>query len=660
MNKLGMIRVAAASPKLLVGNPKYNVEEMIRCAREAQSKGAAITLFPELAVTGSTCGDLFHQEILYEKNLEGLKALADSTKGASAVVIAGCYLKLQNVLYDCAALMQDGKVRGIVPKMFPSGRRGRPDRRWFGSGAAISKAVTDIKLFGYDIPFGNLIFSDDESGVTLGIEVGSDLYAPVSFGAQLALRGAHLLCIPAADNETVGSADSRRQWLCQSSAAHHSAYLYASAGMNESTTDLIYGGDCMIAENGTLLSRSQRYDRDSHLLYNDIDYGFIARERTLCWDSENCAGGCGDDFLVQTIPLAALPVIDHKKDAPVRRWTKNPFICDDPQGFQTQCRDIFDIQVHALMRRLEHTHSKAAVLGISGGLDSTLALLVTAQAFRTLRRDPKDIIAVTMPGFGTTDKTYQNALTIMKTLGTTVKEISIVPAVTQHLKDIGHDLSDHDVTYENAQARERTQILMDIANQFGGLVVGTGDLSEAALGWCTYNGDHISMYNVNCGVPKTLIPFVIQWLIQYRLSGAEADLQFSSDNDLLKQALVDIMDTPISPELLPPDETGRIAQKTEEKVGPYLLHDFFLYHTIRRGATPAKMVFLAKEAFRGDYSEEEIKKWLAVFYRRFFSQQFKRNCVPDGPKVGSVGLSPRGDWSMPSDADVTLWLSELK
>ncbi|MBQ2866886.1 MAG: NAD(+) synthase [Firmicutes bacterium] len=659
MNTLGMIRVAAAAPKLMVANPKYNVEEMIRILDSVKNDKIAAILFPELAITGSTCGDLFHQDFLYQKNLEGLKTLTKATKGSSQLVIVGFYLRIENKLYNCAALIQNGSARGVVPKMFPANHREHSDGRWFGSGLAISKTLSSVNLFGQEVPFGSLIFTDAENNIRLGIEVSDDLWVPITPGTQLALNGAQILFNPAANNDIVGRGDYRRQLVAQNSASNICGYVYASAGVTESTTDLVYSGDCMVAENGTILARASEFNRESNILFNIIDFERIDRERASNSEFEACADAFGDSLLIQTVELAPLPVMT-TEDSLYRHFAKNPFVCDDPEQFKNNCENIFTIQANALAKRLEHSHSKSAVVGISGGLDSTLALLVTARTFQILGRDPKDIITVTMPGFGTTDHTYQNALTIMRTLGTTMKEVSIVPAVTRHFEDIEHDMSIHDVTYENAQARERTQILMDIANKNNGLVVGTGDLSEVALGWSTYNGDHMSMYGVNCGVPKTLVIHVIHWLMENILSGETEDPSFSEDNAVLKEALQAIMDTPISPELLPPDENGQIAQKTEEKVGPYILHDFFIYHTIRYGVAPKKMLYLAKSAFAGEYDEDYIKKWLKVFYRRFFTQQFKRSCVPDGPKVGSVGLSPRGDWMMPSDADVSLWLAELE
>ena len=660
MNPLGMIRVAAVAPKLLVANPQYNVDEMIRCAKEAREHGASVILFPELSIPGYSCADLFYQEFLYQKNLEALQTLAASTKGTEQAIIAGFYLKIENNHYNCAALLQDGKVRGIVPKMFIPNYREYYEQRWFASGLHISKSIRSVRLFGYEIPFGSLIFADMEHDLRLGIEICEDLWVPITPGTQLALNGAHIIFNPSASNETVGRSDYRRQLVCQSSAANMSGYVYASAGVHESTTDVVFAGDCLIAENGTLLARSEAFTRESSILYGEIDYQRLRFERTYGGNFELCNTAYGDRDAFRCVELLPLPVLDGDKDTLLRSYPKNPFVPASPDTFDRRCEDIFRIQATGLAKRMEHSRSKTAVVGISGGLDSTLALLVTAQTYQLLHRDPKDIIAVTMPGFGTTGKTYNNALTIMRLLGATVREVSIVDAVTQHFADIQHDPELHDVTYENAQARERTQILMDIANQSGGLVIGTGDLSEVALGWSTYNGDHMSMYGVNCSVPKTLVRFVIQWVMEHRLSGPDEDPDFSSDNALLKQTLQDIMDTPISPELLPPDENGQIAQKTEETVGPYILHDFFMFYTIRFGMSPKKLLFIARQAFAGEYDEAFLRKWLIVFYRRFFTQQFKRSCVPDGPKVGSVSLSPRGDWRMPSDADVALWLSELQ
>jgi NAD+ synthase (glutamine-hydrolysing) len=444
------------------------------------------------------------------------------------------------------------------------------------------------------------------------------------------------------------------------SAKNICGYVYASSGVHESTTDLVFGGHNLLAENGNLLSESALFERESNITYGDLDFEMIKFERTYGQNFEESTSAYCSRIDITRVPLAPIRLLDSVKDKLIRKYQRNPFIPSDPSKVDQRCREIFNIQAAGLAKRMEHTHSKKAVVGISGGLDSTLALLVCAETFKLIGKESKDIIAVTMPGFGTTGKTYNNAQTIMKLLGADVREIPIRDAVLQHFKDISHDPSQHDVTYENSQARERTQILMDVANQEGGLVVGTGDLSEVALGWSTYNGDHMSMYGVNTSVPKTLVRFVIKWVMDHRLSGPGEEKGYSLDNELLRKTLQDIMDTPISPELLPPDESGEIAQKTEDTVGPYILHDFFMFYTIRFGMSPKKLLFIAKSTFAGEYSEEFIKKWLTVFYRRFFSQQFKRSCIPDGPKVGSVSLSPRGDWRMPSDADPAVWLKELE
>jgi len=659
MDKIGLIRAAAVTPVLKVANPDFNTEEMIKCMKEAEKNGAGIILFPELCISGYSCGDLFYQEFLYNKSMDGLKKIADATKELSAVVVTGCYIRLENNLFNCAALLQDGRVRGVVPKMFLPNYKEFYEARWFASGNRIAESVKSVRLFGYDVPFGHLMFVDDENELKLGIEVCEDLWVPVTPGSFLALNGAHIILNPSASNETVAKSDYRRNLISMESAKNICCYVYASSGVHESTTDLVFGGHKLIAENGNLLAESALFERNSSITYGDLDCERIKFERTYGQNFEESNSAYGDRIAFTKVPLAPLRLLDPAKDTLIRKYQKNPFVPADPATMDQRCREIFSIQAAGLAKRMEHTRSKKAVVGISGGLDSTLALLVCVETFKLIGKDPKDIIAVTMPGFGTTGKTYTNAQTIMRLFGTDMREIPIREAVTQHFRDIGHDPSCRDVTYENAQARERTQILMDIANKEGGLVVGTGDLSEVALGWSTYNGDHMSMYGVNTSVPKTLVRFVIKWVMDHKLAGPGEEKDFSLDNKLLRTTLQDIMDTPISPELLPPDEAGEIAQKTEDTVGPYTLHDFFMFYTIRYGMSPKKLLYIAKSTFADEYPEEFIKKWLVVFYRRFFSQQFKRSCIPDGPKVGSVSLSPRGDWRMPSDADPSEWLKEL-
>ncbi len=660
MKSIGLLRAAAVTPVLKVANPQFNCEEIIRCAKEAAENGAAVILFPELAISGYTCADLFYQEFLYEKSLAALQTIASNTSSLSAVVVVGCYFRLENNLYNCAALLQGGKIKGIVPKMYLPNYKEFYEARWFASGINISKQIKSISLFGEEIPFGHLLFQDKTCGVTLGIEICEDLWVPITPGSLLAVNGAQILLNPSASNETVAKSEYRRNLVSMDSAKNICGYIYASAGVHESTTDLVFSGHNLIAENGTVLAESESFQRTSQITYGEIDYERIRFERSYGQNFDLSASALNMRNQYQAIPLDSLPVCKSVEGRLYRTYPKNPFVPSDPSTVDQRCREIFHIQASGLAKRMEHTHAKTAVVGISGGLDSTLALLVCAETFKRINKDPKDIVAITMPGFGTTGKTYQNAQTIMKLLGADVREIPIRNAVMQHFADIEHDPSIHDVTYENSQARERTQILMDVANKEGGLVIGTGDLSEVALGWSTYNGDHMSMYGVNASVPKTLVKFVIKWVMDHRLSGPNEDMAYSSDNGLLRSTLQDIMDTPISPELLPPDSSGEIAQKTEDTVGPYILHDFFMFYTLRFGMRPKKLLYIAAQTFSEEYDESFIKKWLTVFYRRFFSQQFKRSCIPDSPKVGSVSLSPRGDWRMPSDADASMWLKELE
>ncbi len=659
MYKLGLVRSAAVTPKLKVANTEYNTVQILSAMDEAALNGAGIILFPELCITGYTCGDLFYQEFLYKKQLENLKRIAEETRKFKAAVVLGFYMKLENNYFNCAALLQNGVIRGIVPKMFMPNSREFYEARWFASGVKIAAEIRSVRLFDYDIPFGHLIFADEESGLKLGIELCEDLWVPISPGAHLSLNGAHVILNPSASNEMVGKAEYRKNLVLHESAKNICGYVYVSSGVHESTTDLVFGGDAVIAENGVLLASGKRFAREGSITYGEIDYERLRFERTYGQNFEECTSAYSSRQAFSHVPLQPVPVLDTETGRLLRTYPKNPFIPSGKYTIGERCREIFSIQTAGLAKRLEHTHSEKIVVGISGGLDSTLALLVCAETCKLLDKDPSCIIAVTMPGFGTTDKTYANALSIMDLLGADIREIPIRDAVLQHFRDIGHDPAVHDVTYENAQARERMQILMDLANKERGLVVGTGDLSEIALGWSTYNGDHMSMYGVNASIPKTLVRFVINWIMDNKLSGPGEDPTFSKNNGTLRATLQDIMDTPISPELLPPDKEGNITQKTEDNVGPYILHDFFMYYSIRCGMPPEKLLYIAKMTFAGDYSEDIVKKWLIHFYRRFFSQQFKRSCIPDGPKVGSVSLSPRGDWRMPSDADPSEWLNAL-
>lgn len=658
MFKTGYIRTAAVTPTVKIANTQYNTDAILECAREADQNNTAVILFPELAITSYTCADLFYQEQLYQNNLRGLEKIVNASSEIEAVIITGFYLRLSNSLYNCAAVIQHGKLLGVVPKMYLPNSREFYEGRWFAAGIRIVSQIKSVRLFGESVPFGHLIFTDPESDLRFGVEICQDLWMPVTPSAHLCLNGAELIFNPSASDETVGKADYRRQLVHQQSAANICGYVYCSAGVNESTTDLVYSGHHIISEYGTRIAENNRFERSSTITYGDIDFERIRFERSLDHNLEECASAYTDRSLYQTIEVEPLRLLTSEKKL-IRTFEQNPFVPSDPRSVNERCEEIFRIQTAGLAKRIEHIHARTVVVGISGGLDSTLALLVCAETFRLLGRDPKGIIAVTMPGFGTTGKTYNNSLSLMKLLGTDVREIPIGDAVMDHFKAIGHDPEVHDVTYECSQARERTQILMDLANEEGGIVVGTGDLSESALGWSTYNADHMSMYGVNCSVPKTLVRFVVSWVADHRIAAAPEQEPYSSDDQLLASVLHDIMDTPISPELLPPDDNGNIIQITEERVGPYTLHDFFLFYTMRFGMRPEKLYYIACQTFEGVYEPDFIKKWQREFYRRFFMQQFKRSCIPDGPKVGTVTLSPRGDWRMPSDADSAEWLAVM-
>lgn len=648
MTNYGFIRVAVASPKLKVANPYFNLEEHIKLINEAVENKTVMIVFPELSLTGYTCADLFHQNLLLDKSLEVLQALLDRTRNLPIVIMVGLPININDKLYNCAAVIHKGEVLGIVPKMYVPNYMEYYEKRWFSSGQAISCQQNEIELCNRKVPFGNLIFQSKEPFFSFGIEVCEDLWMPIPPSSYLTVQGAYLIANLSASNELVAKADYRKNLVTQQSARCVCAYLYASAGVHESTTDTVFGGDCLISENGQLLISSERFSRESQLSYADIDMDILKHDRQINKSfADNCDFEKGDN-------RARVVYIDFNKEVVIspkeitRNICKNPFVPQNMATVGERCREIFNIQVAGLAKRMEHTGSKHPVIGISGGLDSTLALLVVAKTMDVLGLPSHNAIAVTMPGFGTTDHTYGNALELMNQLKVTIREIDIRPACYQHFKDIGHDPQIYDITYENVQARERTQILMDIANKEGGFVVGTGDLSELALGWATYNGDHMSMYGVNSGIPKTLVRFLVEWA---------ADNIFSEST---RSLLHRISATPISPELLPPDKEGNIKQKTEDVIGPYILHDFFLFYMLRYGMAPKKILFLTQKAYEGVYTSEEIKTWLYGFYQRFFRSQFKRSCLPDGPKVGSINLSPRGDWRMPSDADAALWLSELK
>lgn len=631
----GFIKAAAAIPKIKVADPEYNAAEICKKIKEAYEKQAKIIVLPELCITGYTCGDLFLQELLLEKAKEELLKIAEYTKNMDAVIFVGLPLEREHKLYNVAAAIKGGEVLAFIPKRFIPAYNEFYETRHFTPG---NETAVDFLFYGKYVPFGTdvLLECDTMNGLCIGCEICEDIWVPAPPSTRHAMAGASVIVNLSASNTTVAKHTYRNGLVTSASARLIAAYIYASAGEGESTQDVVFDGHSMIAENGTLLCEAKRFCGET--IYADIDIHKLQAERRRM-----------NTFVSEdTHTYTVIPFTLQKEETKLTRvFGMMPFVPSDKEARDRRCEDILSIQSYGLKKRYEHTGCSSAVIGISGGLDSTLALLVTVRTFDMLGLDRKNIVSVTMPCFGTTDRTYENACALARTLGTTLREVNIKEAVTVHFKDIGQDMDNHDVTYENGQARERTQVLMDIANQTGGLVIGTGDMSELALGWATYNGDHMSMYGVNAGVPKTLVRHLVQYY---------AD---TCNENLLKEVLLDVLDTPVSPELLPPVD-GVISQKTEDIVGPYELHDFFLYYMLRQGFEPSKVYRLACMAFRGFYEEKVILKWLKTFYRRFFSQQFKRSCLPDGPKVGSVSLSPRGDLRMPSDASAALWLEEVE
>ena len=637
--KDGFIKVAAVTTDIHTGDVFYNVGKIAEELEKLEEQKVKFAVFPELCLTGYTCGDLFLQDTLLRGALKGLKKLVLFSENKDILFAVGLPMMWQHRLYNVAAVVQGGEVLGIVPKTYIPSYSEFYEGRHFASG---SEEINYIDLPGVDkfIPFSTkLLFQcDNVPDFVLGIDICEDLWMPVPPSCEHAMASATVIANLSASDETTGKAGYRRSLVTGQSARLVAAYLYADAGEGESTTDLVFAGHDLIAENGTLLGESARFTNE--VVITEIDLGRLVSERRRM-----------TTFPITEPTDAGYEVVsfswEHREKTTLsRQYAKTPFVPDSKADRDERCGEILSIQAMGLKKRLGHTGCKDAVIGISGGLDSTLALLVTVKAFDMLGLDRKGIHTVTMPCFGTTDRTYQNALTLSKELGTSLQEIPIHEAVELHFQQIGHDPSVHDITYENSQARQRTLLLMDLANRYQGMVIGTGDLSELALGWATYNGDHMSMYGVNASIPKTLVRYLVSYYAE------------TVESDTLKKALYDVLDTPVSPERLPPDN-GQIAQKTEELVGPYELHDFFLYYMMRFGYRPGKIYRMACYTFAGDYDEETIKKWLGTFYRRFFSQQFKRSCLPDGPKVGSVALSPRGDWRMPSDASVALWMKEI-
>ncbi len=640
MKKYQMFRVAAAAPEVIVGDPLANADAVMQKSIEAERRGAAVVLFPELCLTGYTAADLFGQKILLDTAEKALASIVRFSEDHAIAIVVGLPVRVSGALYNCGLFVAEGDILGAVPKCFLPNSHEFYEKRWFQSG--LSVIPDHVTLCGRDVPLGtNLLFRVAFlPDAVIGIEICEDLWAPIPPSTHLALSGATVILNLSASNALIGKHAYREELVRQQSARLNAAYVYASCGMGESTTDVVFDADIAIAEKGKILEQSNPFSEKEPVLICDIDIESLMHDRMTQTSFSDAKAAAHDvhiiDFNAQNAENWIRPV------------DPAPFVPEDTEERIAHCEEIFKIQTMGLVTRLKKIGTPPMVVGISGGLDSTLALLVCAAACDRLGISRDRIHAVTMPGFGTTDRTYDNAVALIKGIGAAFHEIGIAEAVTAHFADIGHDINVHDVTYENAQARERTQILMDLANRFGGIVVGTGDLSELALGWATYNGDHMSMYGVNGGIPKTLVRYVVDTI---------KDMTAYRD---IKNVLMDVLNTPVSPELLPPEKDGTISQQTEDIVGPYELHDFFLFHMIRNGFSPEKIFVMARVAFDGRYDDQTIKHWLIIFMRRFFAQQFKRSCLPDGPKVGTVALSPRGDWRMPSDASATLWIAEAE
>lgn len=638
--KFGFITVAAAIPSVKVADTEYNIKQIEDFVAQAEGRGVEIIVFPELSVTGYSCQDLFLQQLLVEQAEVAVMQLLDFSRKLDIICIVGAPVNISGSLYNCAVVIQHGVILGIIPKTYLPNYGEFYEKRWFTSSKDLKP--TDIRYAGNSVSItpGPTLFRTSDNAL-FGVEICEDVWAAEPCSNKLALAGADIIFNLSASDELIGKHIYLMNLLSQQSARTISGYVYSGCGFGESTQDVVYGGNALIYENGTLLSESERFSFKPQMIVNQIDIEKLRVERQKNTTFVNCR----DD---SNAVIKQTAVVQPKNFSLLREIDTLPFVPDD-NDMEHSCNEIFSIQIAGLAKRIMHTACKHLIVGISGGLDSTLALLVCVKTFDKLGMNRKGIVGVTMPGFGTTDRTYNNALSLMNSLGVTIREISIADSVKVHFNDIGHDISVHDVTYENSQARERTQILMDLSNQLKGMVVGTGDLSELALGWATYNGDHMSMYGVNAGIPKTLIKYLVR------------DVAYNAMDEKSRNTLLDIIDTPISPELIPAEEDGTIKQKTEDLVGPYELHDFFLYYFLRFGFRPSKIYLLARKAFdAADYEDDTIKHWIKVFFHRFFTQQFKRSCLPDGPKVGSVSLSPRGDWRMPSDASSALWLKECE
>lgn len=638
----GFFRAGAAVPKLKVADCNYNKVQIMELINEAEKNKVKAIVFPELCLSAYTCADLFLQRTLINECEKVLSEIAEETKDKDIFIILGLPVEADSTTFNCAAVLHKGKILGAVPKTYIPNYGEFYEKRWFSSSNAVLSS--EIMLCGQKVPFGaNMLFRDfKRPEITFAIEICEDLWSPIPPSSYYAVKGATVIFNLSASNELAAKNEYRRSLVSGQSASAICGYVYSSSGVGESTQDLVFSGHSLICENGSLLKENKRFSMENQLIYADLDIERLYNDR-----KKNTSFG---ELMAKPENFVYIDIETGEwKEELCRFVNRMPFVPKNDGMLFERCDDIFNIQVAGLAKRIEHTNAKALVIGISGGLDSTLALLVAVKACDRLGLDRKTVLGITMPGFGTTDRTYNNALSLMETLGVSVKEISIKEASILHFNDIGHDIKTHDVTYENTQARERTQILMDLANKHNGMVIGTGDLSELALGWATYNGDHMSMYGVNSGVPKTLVRVLVKHVAE------NGNIDESS-----KAILEDILDTPVSPELLPPTDDGEIKQITEDIVGPYELHDFFLYYVVRFGFEPKKILFLAEKAFKDDYDRNTILKWLKNFYRRFFSQQFKRSCLPDGPKVGTINLSPRGDWRMPSDAVSRIWLKELE
>lgn len=638
--KHGFVKIASAIPQVRVADCQYNTTQIENLIIQAEGKGVEIIAFPELALTSCSCQDLFQQQLLLDSAEMSLIQILNFTHSLDIICIVGLPVAYHGALLNCAAVIQKGRILGLVPKTHLPNKGEFYEKRWFTAANELTEGY--VRICGQQVNIRKEVLFRTPS-CTFGIEIGTDLWAPIPPSCKMSLQGAEIIFNLSAESESVGKYKYLKTLVQQQSARNISGYIYTSCGYGESTQDAVFASKAFIVENGEILAEANRFSKTEQLIISEIDIDRLRADR-------------------RNNPIFSTSAIEYKEDTPhlveterdvqketefTRKISKHPFI-PLPSDLTATCEEIFNIQCEGLAKRIQHTQAETVVLGISGGLDSTLALLVCVQTFDLLGLNRRGIVGITMPGFGTTDRTYTNAVNLMKMLGITIREIDIQAACIQHFEDIGHNIERHDVTYENSQARERTQILMDAANQTNGLVVGTGDLSELALGWATYNGDHMSMYGVNADIPKTLVKHLVEWYSQ------------SIHEETTKTILLDILNTPISPELIPADNEGNIKQKTEDLVGPYELHDFFLYYTLRWGFRPSKIFYLAQKAFENEYDEKTIKNWLTIFSRRFIQQQFKRSCLPDGPKIGSCSLSPRGGWRMPSDASAQAWINECE